>query len=136
MGKTFRKQNPREEKPLSQRPFAQLRTMKVGPTCLKCGEPVDTRPARSITDPRGSPAMQRQGYLHEKCLTESEHATALSSNNNFFFVPGRDEKGKRITRRLEFIKVTEGKENKIEVPTMTEEEINARVAAITGEDLT
>ena len=84
MGKDGRKSNvkrfPREEsplveQPLTNRPFqGSLKNIKVGSTCLKCGEVVDSRPGWSLPYRKGirGRLAQRQGYIHETCLQQIE----------------------------------------------------------------
>lgn len=123
MAKDFKAGRDREV--LVQRPFQELRGMKVGPACLHCGEPIDVRPGASLKEPKGSHVGQRQGFLHEDtCREQVELASALSSFNNVISINIRDDKDKRKRQNLDLIKVTPGRENRLAVPVMDTDELH------------
>lgn len=57
--RNFKGGNKGGNREMQNRPFQQLRGMKVGPSCLCCGKPI-TR----VRD-------QRQGYFHDACEAKS-----------------------------------------------------------------
>lgn len=70
------KQGPprREERgPLTNRPMAgAFRGVRVGPECLECHGPLDTREGWSLQNPRGSRRSLTQGFLHDDCRKKCE----------------------------------------------------------------
>lgn len=87
MGKSFDRgprrppREPRAEEPLADRPFkAALKGYRpAGPSCLKCEGPIDSRPGMSLSNPRGTRKVQRNGYLHPDCELESQNELAKRS---------------------------------------------------------
>lgn len=71
MGKSYVSKPPVKnrdrEEPLNQPFKGALRGLRVGPSCLRCGETMDVRSGWSLSNPRGSRRAQRQGYLHTDC---------------------------------------------------------------------
>ena len=100
MGKTNGRGPPpekREERQLTQRPMAAaFKGMRVGPECLECRGPIDSRPGYSVPNPRGSRKHQRHGFLHPDCQEKAE---------------------KRLAER------TPGEKARLAVPCLSEEDI-------------
>lgn len=75
MGKTYDRKPRRDAGELTNRPFkGALQGVKArpqGPECLKCHGPIDSRPAYSLSNPRGSRKHQRHGFLHPDCEAEA-----------------------------------------------------------------
>jgi len=114
------------ERPLTQRPFTkELKDFKPwGPTCLRCGDTIDTRLGASMpTGMRGSKRSQRQGYVHDRCLEKVEgqpnvvHAQLLSSLNEGSVMIGYSE-GKK-----QYVDMVQGRGVCMEFPVYTEEEM-------------
>ena len=79
MGKSNGRAPPerREDGQLTQRPMAQaFKGMRVGPECLECRGPIDSRPGYSVPFPRGSRKHQRHGFLHPDCQLKAEKRMA------------------------------------------------------------
>lgn len=135
MGKDSRNGRERksyQDKPLTSQPFRkELKDFRpAGPSCLRCGEPIDARIGASVqTGMRGAKRSQRQGYVHDRCLEKQEgqpdvvHSQLLSSLNEGSVMIGWSE-GKR-----QFMDMTTGRGVCMEFPVYTEDEMFAAIEA-------
>jgi len=90
---------------LTQRPMAAaFKGVRVGPECLECQGPLDTREGWSLLNPRGSRRSLTQGYLHADCRLKAE------------------------AKRLEAEKSGKARDRMLEVPAYTDEEVALVVA--------
>lgn len=97
-----KKQQKRDPRDIKNTPFkAALKDFKVkmpGPECVRCGEPIDTRPGWSLGFQRGSRKHQRHGWYHEQCETEAAldlakaqgKVVAKKVGKDTVLVPGHD----------------------------------------------
>lgn len=116
MGKTNRgERRPSRETSgeLTSRPMAgAFKGMKIGPLCLACHGPIDTREQYSLSNPRGSRKNQRQGFLHEDC----EEAQAKK------FYEEKYEQAIGLKGQVVYLKYVKTN-NSLLVPVMSEEDV-------------
>lgn len=85
---------PRGQRPageLKSKPMAnQLKDVRVGPDCLECKGPIDSRPGWSVDYLKGSRKHQRNGYLHMDCEEKAMARLAETQGKKYLDVrPGK-----------------------------------------------
>lgn len=132
MGKDFKKNGGERrggfsEKPLTSQPFRkELKEFKPwGPACLVCGENVDTRLGAAVPNKmHGARRPQRQGYVHDRCLENTEQRTVVHSN----LLSSLNEGSIRLPGG-QFMDMVQNRGVAMEFPTYTEDEMAAAVEA-------